>query len=365
MFNDPSIEHAIISVAFLTSDGVNQLKDAFLNIPKSSHVLIGISNGVTSYQGLSELLALFNGFYIVDTGEARVIFHPKIYFLRTIDTIKAIVGSANLTNGGLNNNIEASIYIEFNKNDKNFSELLNKVEGTIKEVISDNPDNVKKITSQSELDDLFFAGLLVDEYIQRPVRDIIGRAGNIKISRPKAIKLKTQRIPSSVKRRKQPLTPGDTSSPSQSILPLNMAFDPVWRSKELVERDLNIPRGSNTHPTGSINLDKGSAPLDIDHRHYFKEDVFSALSWTAKRKTVVEATAIFLLEIKGIYIGEFVLNIRHTTSTDTEAYRQRNAMTRLSWGNAKPYIADRNLLGCFLTLSVSISDPTIFLISID
>jgi hypothetical protein len=93
--------------------------------------------------------------------------------------------------------------------------------------------------------------------------------------------------------------------------------------------------------------------------------VFDALSWKEKGDTVVEATAVFLLEVKGVYIGEFSLNIRHTTSTDTEAYRQRNAMTRLSWGEAKPYIADRNLLGCFLTLSVSTSNPTKFLISID
>nr|DAE18663.1 MAG TPA: hypothetical protein [Siphoviridae sp. ctLgc23] len=365
MFSDPSIEHAIVSVAFLTSDGISQLKDIFLNIPKSSHILVGISNGITSYQGLTDLLSIFKGFYTVDTGGACVLFHPKIYFLRTADTLKAIIGSANLTRGGLNNNIEASVYIEIHKSDENFSELLNKIEGTINETIADNPDNVKKITSQSELDDLFSAGLLVDEFIQQPARDTIGKTGSTNIYRPKAIKLKTPRILSSVKRKKQSSNSSNASNSSQAVLPVNMEFEPVWRSKELAERDLNIPQGSNTHPTGSINLDKGSAPLDMDHRHYFKEDVFTALSWTTKGKTVVEATATFLLEIKGIYIGEFSLNIRHTTSTDTEAYRQRNAMTRLSWGAAKPHIANKNLLGCFLTLSVSTSDPKIFLISID
>ena len=121
MFSDPSIEHAIVSVAFLTSDGISQLKDIFLNIPKSSHILVGISNGITSYQGLTDLLSIFKGFYTVDTGGACVLFHPKIYFLRTADTLKAIIGSANLTRGGLNNNIEASVYIEIHKSDENFS----------------------------------------------------------------------------------------------------------------------------------------------------------------------------------------------------------------------------------------------------
>ena len=121
MFSEQRIEHAILSVAFLTNDGVQQLKDIFYNIPKSSQVLVGISNGVTSYQGLTALLLYIKGFYVVDTGTAGVIFHPKLYFLRTASMLKTIVGSANLTLGGLNNNIEASAYIELGKDDENFS----------------------------------------------------------------------------------------------------------------------------------------------------------------------------------------------------------------------------------------------------
>lgn len=364
MFNESSIEHAIISVAFLTHDGVQQLSSIFQNIPQSSHVLVGISNGVTSYQGLNTLLSLFGGFYVVDTGAQGVIFHPKIYFLRTKSLLKIIIGSANLTLGGLNNNIEASAYIEIDKNDGNFSTLVHKIEKTIEDIISENPDNIKKITSQSEIDALFTSNMLVDELIQRPARDAINKPSGAAPNRPKLIKLKTPRIPSSVKKRRQP-SPNATPTKPVATSPINMAFEPVWRSKELAERDLNIPRGGNTHPTGSMNLDKGSAPLDMDHRHYFKDNVFSALSWAPKSTTVVEATATFLLEVQGVYIGEFSLNIRHTTSTDSEAYRQRNAMTRLSWGDAKSYIADKKLLGCFLTLSVSTSDPAKFLISID
>jgi len=365
MFSEQHIEHAIVSVAFLTNDGVQQLKDIFHNIPKSSQVLVGISNGVTSYQGLNALLSVFKGFYVVDTGTAGVIFHPKLYFLRTASMLKAIVGSANLTLGGLNNNIEASAYIELGKDDENFSALVKKVEDTISGIISNNPENIKKITLQSEIDELFSSSLLLDESVQRPYRETIGKPNDTKTNRPKSIKLKTQRIPSSVRKGRLPTAAKATPSSSLATPPFNMDYLPVWRSKELTERDLNIPQGSNTHTTGSINLDKGLAPPDMDHRHYFKDEVFDALSWKEKNNTVVETTAIFLLEIKGIYKGEFPLNIRHTTSTDTTAYHQRNAMTRLSWGDAKPYIADRNLLGCFLTLSVSTSDPSKFLISID
>lgn len=364
MFSEVNIAHVIISVAFLTNDGVQQLKDVFLNIPNSSRILVGIGNGVTSYQGLSNLLSLLGSFYVVDTGTNGIVFHPKIYFLRTENTLKAIIGSANLTLGGLNNNIEASVYIEIDKSDDNFSSLISKIENTIDEIILNNPNNIKKITLQTELDDFFSSGLLIDEFVQLPAKNVITTPNGTTITRPKSIKLKTQRILSSVKRRNQSLT--STPAPSSLLgIPLNMEFETVWRSKELTERDLNIPQGRTTHPTGSINLDKGSAPTDMDHRHYFRENVFDALSWSTKKATVDGATATFLLEVKGVYVGEFLLNIQHTTSTNTRAYHQKNAMTRLSWGNAKPHIAKRNFLGCFLTLSVSMSDPTKFLISID
>jgi len=50
----------------------------------------------------------------------------------------------------------------------------------------------------------------------------------------------------------------------------------IWESGKLTERDLNIPKGSNTNPTGSMLFKKGKTE-DIDQRHYFRDTVFSAL----------------------------------------------------------------------------------------
>jgi hypothetical protein len=139
----------------------------------------------------------------------------------------------------------------------------------------------------------------------------------------------------------------------------------VWESKPLTERDLTIPKATGTHATGSINLDKGLLPAEVDHRHYFRDDVFPHLAWTPASATVDEAYAKFQLVTKGISRGEFDLRIAHTTSTTSKSYKQRNAMTRLSWGPMHPYIARPDLLGRTLGLYRDKVDPSRFVLEID
>lgn len=139
----------------------------------------------------------------------------------------------------------------------------------------------------------------------------------------------------------------------------------VWESKPLTRRDLTIPDATGTHATGSVNLDKGLLPDDVDHRHYFRDDVFPHLSWATRSKTVDEAFAKFQLVMKGISYGEFDLAIRHTTSTTSKAYKQRNAMTRLSWGPVREYVARPDLIGRTLALYRDKVDPSRFVLEID
>ena len=130
-------------------------------------------------------------------------------------------------------------------------------------------------------------------------------------------------------------------------------------------RDLTIPKAAGTNPTGSINLDRGLLADGVDFRHYFRENVFANLDWQPRRATVDEAFAKFQLVLKGINYGEFDLAIHHTTSTTSKAYRQHNAMTRLSWGPTRVFVARPELLGRTLALCRDTVDPTRFLLEID
>lgn len=150
-------------------------------------------------------------------------------------------------------------------------------------------------------------------------------------------------------------------------LTVGVEFELVWESKLLTRRDLSIPNAAGTHATGSINLDKGLLPDAADQRHYFRDDVFPDLSWSATNASgkVEQAFAKFQLVLKGISYGEFDLRIGHSTDMTSKTYRQNNAMTRLSWGPMHTYVARTDLIGRTLALYRDKADPTRFVLEID
>ena len=122
----------------------------------------------------------------------------------------------------------------------------------------------------------------------------------------------------------------------------------LWESGKLTERDLNIPKGSNTNPTGSMLFKKGKTK-DIDPRLYFRDAVFSALRWKRDTKPdtshLERAEATFNIVLDGKAMGSFKLRLTHNTRTDTHSYKQKNSMTSISWGEAKKVIAKNRLIG--------------------
>lgn len=55
--------------------------------------------------------------YVTAQPSERSAFHPKLYYLESGDVATAIVGSSNLTGGGLVGNVEANIYVKGNRED--------------------------------------------------------------------------------------------------------------------------------------------------------------------------------------------------------------------------------------------------------
>lgn len=109
-------QDVFISVAFLKSTGLDQvlndLKQALARGCNLS-VIAGLDFYLTDPQALNALFALQKEFphfqlRLVRADKAST-FHPKFYRFRLPDTVTVIVGSANLTGGGLERNIEASV----------------------------------------------------------------------------------------------------------------------------------------------------------------------------------------------------------------------------------------------------------------
>jgi len=377
LFGIPEIQRVVLSVAFVSESGVQQIEGQLKAHAAHVTVLAGIRNDITSYQGLVLLHGVIGSkLYTVDTGSRNVIFHPKLYLVCGKARARLVVGSANLTLGGLNNNIEAGMMLDFDLTDTADKAVVDSIQSQLAALPTDYPSHVVKVGALADLDEMLASGRLVDEMAVPPPRPTTSAGGagasdtvpriKLKVKALRRALAKVQATPKKPRAAKS-ATPAKAKPPALAPVPatVGVEFELVWESKPLTHRDLTIPVAAGTHATGSVNLDKGLLPAEVDHRHYFRDDVFPNLSWASRSKTVDEAFAKFQLVLKNISYGEFDLSIHHTNSTTSKAYKQRNATTRLSWGPMREYISRPDLLGRTLALYRDKVDPTRFVLEID
>jgi len=355
-----NIEQVIFNVAFIKTSGIHLLYDGLKRISHKGTIFAGIRNGITSIQAVFQLLDIGMNLYLVDTGSSNIIFHPKLYIFEFNNCYEIIIGSANLTGGGLNSNIEVSTLLTFDKPDLSINNFINNIIAFPKKY----NENIIKINNKKEAFLLFKKGLLIDERVAHNTVAGEKNKSNKKSDDTPRIKLQNKYllIPKPKIKRKVKIS-------TASIIPSFKDWLLVWESKELKERDLNIPSHQGTNPTGSMLFKKGNLD-DIDQRVYFRKNVFNDLTWTKddnpSKAHYERSNASFHFLIRGIYYGVFDLKLSHNTDINSESYRQNNSMTQIHWGeDVKEFISDSNLLGEILELYKSNSTFNQFLIKID
>lgn len=371
LFDVPEIKRVILSVAFVSESGVQQIEPKLKPHTKLLTTYAGIRNDISSHQGLMLLNTYGGQLFAVDTGARSVVFHPKLYLVRGDKTARLVIGSANLTLGGLNNNIEAGMLLEFDLNVPADKKIVHSIESQFDALPKEYPEHILKVEKAAQLDEWLASGRLIDEMATPPPRPSTSAGGGSSDTVPR-IKLKVAALRRALRKAKAaPKKPaaaapkGKAPVPAPAVIGVNLEL--VWESKALTRRDLTIPDSSGTHATGSVNLDKGLLPDAVDHRHYFRDVVFSGLTWAATNATgkVEEAFTKFQLVLKGVSYGEFDLRIGHSTDANSTTYKQNNAMTRLSWGPMRTYVARTDLIGRTLALYRDEADPSRFVLEID
>ncbi|WP_285055326.1 phospholipase D family protein [Pedobacter ginsengisoli] len=370
--------------AFASESGVFGLA-SHLNPSKANFkeitLVVGVDLQGTSKEALEEILALNINSYIFYQKE-QPIFHPKIYLFEGDSEFKIIVGSSNLTRGGLFTNVESSMLIEFDSTDKDGLKLMNELKGYYKSLFDFSDPNLFKISTKV-IDDFYADGIIPDEKTRSLNFNKKTSPGDPSL--PSATKkvLLTKRTPAKVPAA-FPMKPKKVSmlSPiaAHAVAPISTVSIPakvntvmhvtrplLWESGPLTERDLSIPTGSNTNQTGSILFKKGRT-LGIDQRTYFRHVVFNKLAWAldaAPRTSHIErSTTFFRIIIMGTDHGVFPLSLSHNTKTNTKTYLQNNSMTSLSWGKAKILVAHTNLIGKSAKLYEDTIVPNQFILEI-
>jgi len=355
--------------AFASQSGIKGLSK-YIKTAKKHLNLITIVTGVdqkgTSKEALEELLALnINAFVFYQP--SITIFHPKIYLFEGNEKSEMIIGSSNLTSQGLFANVETSLHVSIDNNSETDRKIVEQLKEYFKGIFDFSDPNLKKLDMEL-IAALVEAKIVPTEEERKAAQEKAEKAERKEtekiISRifPKRAVAK---IPSEFRGIRQPKTK-KAAATGAVIDSVSRKGELVWESGKLTERDLNIPKGSNTNPTGSMLFKKGKM-TDIDHRHYFRDMVFASLNWKRDTKfgtTHLErAVATFKILIDEKNKGTFKLTITHNTLTDTRSYEQKNSMTQISWGAAKKVIAKDSLIGKSATLFKT-KKPDQFILSI-
>ena len=108
-----------IAVAFLKKSGINAIEDSLLmSLDKGAkfELIVGLDFKTTDPFAMKYFLDLkkrykdVNFYCYGDKGDNRndIVFHPKIYMFRNPKEVTSIIGSTNLTQGGLMSNFEVN-----------------------------------------------------------------------------------------------------------------------------------------------------------------------------------------------------------------------------------------------------------------
>ena len=161
-----------IAVAFAKNSGVLRIKDALERFRKRGgkvNVYVGVDLGGTSYEALTALLLHTSSLSVVHSEKGQT-FHAKIYQFLGNDKELIVVGSHNLTGGGLWTNFESSVFIPIDRSSATEKHPLNGLDDYFRELASLN-DSFMPIVEQDNIDKLFQHG-----YIFKEVSDQLRRA---------------------------------------------------------------------------------------------------------------------------------------------------------------------------------------------
>jgi HKD family nuclease len=340
--HDENVQRLLIVTAWVRTSGMRLLVpglEALRQRGGSARLLVGVDLRGTSRQGVALAREHFNDVYAIhDPGGGT--FHPKMYLAVGERIGYALIGSNNLTAGGLWHNYEVAMTSVFEP--RRDSEVMTSIEAYAERLIGDTA--ICKRVTEGVFGRLMAEGWLTDEARdRRRNEDRPSRA-----PRREADAGPPLFAQSAIEKRDRPAPlqrdPTRQRVPSRRRRRLATSVDSWW--KPLGAGDAQHPLVG--HPTGNVALTH--TPTGHDRETFFRDVFFGAERWHGTtdvegRQTEL-ATITAEVEIGGEELGSYELTVVF------RRYRGRRgrATTVLRWGAVLPELRARNLTGWHLLI---------------
>jgi HKD family nuclease len=373
--NDTDITTFRLAVAWVKRSGLVRLQpdlSAFRTRGGTASVIVGIDEGGATKQGLELALGLFNEVCVFYDRASRT-YHPKVYLASGPQKAHLMIGSNNLTAGGLFNNYETALMCDLDLTLSADQDLLQEVLAWFNLLYR---DRVCRLLDQNLLEILVndVCYRIGDE--DRPQRDRREEVEDYDGVIPAISDESVFGISSSPKRGMAPgiavlpdatagaagtvapttpTRPDATAGPPLPVVPSSSVpsrpvAPPVVRwSKQMSRADAQHPQTPRTNPTGCLKL--AQAGQDIDQKTFFRYQMFADANWTSeqqRRGIVEEAIVPFDIIIDGTSHGRVHLKIDHAEFRIAD---QGNTPTWLHWGPLQPTLRVGNHTGAWVIIT--------------
>lgn len=154
------------AIAFVKHSGTRHIVEALTAFSQRADVgiIAGIDHGGTSAEGLRDLLDAVSprGRVIVFHNQLPFTFHPKIYLFRNSSAAELMIGSGNLTEGGLFTNYEAGLDLALDLSAAGDAAVLDSIDEAL-DAWADLSSGVASQLDEEFLDRLTELGLVPSE----------------------------------------------------------------------------------------------------------------------------------------------------------------------------------------------------------
>ncbi len=333
-------------------------------------LVVGISEGGATRQGLEIARDIFDSVYIAHDRSGRT-FHPKLYLADGVGQAVVMIGSNNLTAGGMYFNYEVGSILELDLDDDDDRKYFEAVESLIGRVMADRDICVKltdgvlaELLSNARYDirdedtsrRSQFAGAPEDLDGDVDIEDAYaGFRGTVSIfGKSQVVKKPTVSILSGKSYRSSQGSHGsrrhvDRVHASSAVVGEYSAVTELRWYKKMSNSDAQQRRTPNTQVTGNLKLTE--ARLPVNHRTFFRYVFFGDCNWAGKevnRGIKEEAVVPFHVTADGGPLGTYSLKIDHA---EYRVASQGNVPTWLHWGNdLSQYLRDNGHVDDYVTL---------------
>lgn len=353
LLTDDRYANCVAVVAWARLTGLSRLSayiQAFRARGGYTEIILGVDEGGASVEGLTEATVIFDAATVLYDSSSGT-FHPKLWMFSGEAHAAAIVGSNNLTAGGLYLNYEAALMVEFDmgqsadvavhdelaayierlRSDDTSRpltlDLIDELRDSVEITIKDESRRAQRAVTQQEEGDETDAGA--------PTTSLFGKSAHRKKPDP----ARGRRPRGST----QPSDDRDADGEWPTASPETSPVVESW-SKLLTRSDCGRPRpGSNT--TAALRFTQ--AGYSIDQATWFRDALFVDVEWLPDhtRDGRERATVRFDVTINGIVRGTHDLAIKYDRRREAG---QSNFTTDLKWGSLNPVLREIDLVGHFV-----------------